>query len=224
MSSLPGNSEANFTIQTPGELLRKSLVVYSLMTLVGLTIMRFGHKNLATAFQLSNNWTAVARLVLIGGIGAGVLLIASYFFEDWFPSFRELKVLVMRLLGPSSVGTAMVLSLITAAGEELLFRGAIQPFAGLFFTSLLFGLLHMGKDGIFSAWSMWAFLAGLLLGWMFSATASLWPCLVAHFGVNCVSILNLRRSYRVWSELSQEAPVSKAITGRQVSHSNDSVE
>jgi membrane protease YdiL (CAAX protease family) len=91
---------------------------------------------------------------------------------------------------------ALYLAVLTGFGEELLFRGAIQPFAGLLLTSALFGLLHMGQNGILSAWSVWAFLAGLLLGWMYDETASLWPPIIAHFCVNAVSILSLRRAYR----------------------------
>jgi membrane protease YdiL (CAAX protease family) len=137
-----------------------------------------------------------ARLVLIGLVGAGLLLVLSYFFEDWFPSFRELKAFVMRFLGPVSAPTAIYLALLTGVGEELLFRGTLQPFAGLVVTSVLFGLLHMGKDGLVSAWSVWALVAGLLLGWMFDETGSLWPPIIAHFVVNAVSIMNLRRAYR----------------------------
>jgi uncharacterized protein len=184
------------SLLTPVELLRKSAIIYGIMAAIGLSVMRLAHRNLEASFVWPVNLHDAGRLVLIGGAAAVVLLVASYFFEDWFPSYRELKAQVTRLLGPSNLATALVLSLITAFGEEILFRGALQPFAGLFAASLLFGVLHMGRDGLLSAWSMWAFLAGLLLGWMYDVTSSLWPCLIAHFLVNTVSILNLRRSYR----------------------------
>ncbi len=196
MNHRPDDSNPQPSILTPGELLRKSAMIYGVMALIGLTVMRLVHVNLVTSFTWPSGLAEGGRLIVIGVVGAGLLLIASYFFEDWFPSYRELKAQVTRLLGPSSVMTALLLSLITAIGEESLFRGALQPTAGIFVASLLFGILHMGKDGLLSAWSLWAFLAGLLLGWMYIATSSLWPCLIAHFLVNTVSILNLRRSYR----------------------------
>jgi membrane protease YdiL (CAAX protease family) len=192
-------SQGAGAVPSPRGLLKKSAVVYGVMTVVGVLVMRFGHKSLAPAFQVPESWAEAARLVAIGGLTAGFLLVLSYFFEDWFASFRELKAIVMRYLGPCSVAAALFLSLITAFGEELLFRGAIQPFAGLVLTSVLFGLLHMGADGLVSAWSVWAFLAGLLLGWTFDQTGSLWPSIIAHFGVNAVSILNLRRAYRTYA-------------------------
>src|SRR5690606_2359125 len=145
----------------------------------------------------------IFRLGAIGVLGASLLLVLSYFFEDWFPSFRDLKSVIMRFLGPVSIPMALYLAVVTSVGEELLFRGAIQPFAGLVLTSVLFGLLHMGQDGLVSAWSVWAFIAGLLLGWMYEETHSLWPPILAHFGVNAVSILNLRRSYRGYARQVQ---------------------
>jgi membrane protease YdiL (CAAX protease family) len=196
MNDRPDDSNPQPDILTPGELLRKSVLIYGVMAMIGLTVMRFAHNSLATSFAWPTDLAAGGRLLVIGVVGAGLLLIASYFFEDWFPSYRELKAQVTRLLGPSSVVTALTLSFITAVGEETLFRGALQPVAGIFVASLLFGILHMGRDGLLSAWSLWAFLAGLLLGWMYIATTSLWPCLIAHFLVNTVSILNLRRTYR----------------------------
>lgn len=166
------------------------------MTMIGLLVIAFGHKNLDTVLNLPATLFDAGHLAAIGLLGSCVLLVLSYFFEDWFPSFRELKAQVMHFLGPISIQGAIYLAVITAFGEELLFRGAIQPFAGLVLTSVLFGLLHMGQNGLVSAWSVWALIAGLLLGWMYNETHSLWTPIVAHFGVNAVSILNLRRVYR----------------------------
>jgi len=180
----------------PRSLVRKSTLVYGVMSVLGLLAVAFGHKRLQPAFALPAEPLEAARLVVIGLVGAGLLLVLSYFFEDWFPSFRELKTMIMRVLGPLSVPMALYLALITSFGEELLFRGAIQPYAGLLLTSVLFGVLHMGQNGLLSAWSVWALVAGLLLGWMYEETQSLWPPIVAHFGVNAVSLLGLRRAYR----------------------------
>lgn len=187
----------------PLQLLYKSLLIYGCMGGIGLAVIAFGHKTLTTALSIPALPQAAMKLVVIGGLGAGVLLILSYFFEDWFASYRSLKAQVMHLLGPCSIPVGLSLAVLTVFGEELLFRGAIQPFLGLGLTSVLFGLLHMGKDGVVSAWSLWAVLAGLLIGWMYQATGSLWPCLITHFCVNVVSTLSLRHSYQRWMLLNQ---------------------
>lgn len=188
----------------PGALIRKSTIVYGIMILLGTLVVAFGHEQLGPALAIPSGPMEGGRLVAIGLLGGGLLLVLSYLFEDWFPSFRVLKSTIMRFLGPVSVPTAIYLALITSFGEEILFRGAVQPFAGLVFTAVLFGLLHLGQDGLVSAWSVWAVIAGLLLGWMYQETGSLWPPIVAHFSVNVVSILNLRRAYRSWKEHVQK--------------------
>lgn len=195
----------------PAALVKKSTVVYGVMTLLGLAVVTFGHKTLPRAFAIPADPYEALRLVAIGALGAGLLLVLSYFFEDWFESFRELKAVITRYLGPVTAPMAVYLSVITSFGEELLFRGAMQPFAGLVLTSVLFGLLHMGQRGVVSAWSIWALIAGLLLGWIYEDTGSLWPPIIAHFGVNCWSILNLRRAYKGFKQHVADA---KRLSGQ----------
>lgn len=205
MTQLQSETPQGPFMMPPKTLLYKSFLIYGSMGSIGLAVIAFGHKTLTPALGIPAQPKDLLHLLSIGVLGAGVLLTLSYFFEDWFASFRALKALVMHLLGPCSVPVGLLLAVLTVYGEELLFRGAMQPFCGLFLTSVLFGLLHMGKDGLLSAWSLWAFLAGLLIGWMYIATGSLWPCLITHFGVNAVSTLNLRRSYLRWLQLNRQA-------------------
>lgn len=192
----PASSRDNNLDLSPDSLIKKSSVIYGVMAIAGLGIMAFFHNSIPKAFLWPKELMEIGRLVTSGLVAAGILLVLSYFFEDWFESFRELKTIIMQVLGKVSIPMAIYLSFVTSVGEELLFRGAIQPFAGILLTSIFFGMLHMGPKGIVSAWSVWALVAGYILGWMFEETGSLWPPIIAHFGVNTVSILNLRRAFR----------------------------
>lgn len=192
----PASRRDNNLDLSPDSLIKKSSVIYGVMAIAGLAVMAFVHDSLPKAFLWPKEPMEMGRIITSGGVAAGILLVLSYFFEDWFESFRELKTIIMQVLGKVSVPMAIYLSFVTSVGEELLFRGAIQPFAGILLTSIFFGMLHMGPKGIISAWSVWALIAGYLLGWMYEETSSLWPPIIAHFGVNTVSILNLRRAYR----------------------------
>jgi hypothetical protein len=187
-------------------LFKISTLVYGAMGAIGLSVIHFGHKNTAEVFAYNFELIEWGRLAAIGGLGAGLLLVLSYFFEDWFVSFRELKALIMRLLGPCSIPMALYLAAISSIGEELLFRGAIQPFIGIELTAILFGCLHIGQDGRLSSWSVWAMIAGVMLGIMTEQTGLLLPAILAHFIVNGVSILNLRRSYNKWLNGNGERP------------------
>jgi membrane protease YdiL (CAAX protease family) len=186
---LPSNRQ-EFTI------LHLSTIVYAVMATIGVLVAIYGHHNFASMFDIPSTvptrWQWAAAAVL----GAGVLLIASYLFEDLFPSYAALRTQMTLLLGPTSVTTGIYLALTSAVAEELLFRGAILPYTGLFISSLLFGLMHLDPGGRISAWSFWAMLAGLLIGWIFEATGSILPCIAIHFLINAISINRLQRHYR----------------------------
>jgi len=176
-------------------LFKISTLIYGGMTVVGASLTYFAHATLGGLFRIPPEPGEILRLVAIGLLSAAFLLMISQIFEVIFTSYQSFKKAVTEILGPTSVPMALYLAAVSSLGEELLFRGAIQPFAGLAITSLIFGLLHMGPDGAVSAWSIWAFLAGLLLGWTVDVTGSLWPALIAHFSVNATSILSVRRAH-----------------------------
>ena len=66
----------------------------------------------------------------------------------------------------------VVISLAAGIGEELFFRGALQPEVGLIPASLVFGVLHMGTRGTI-AFGGWAAVMGAALGWLAVATEGL---------------------------------------------------
>jgi len=101
---------------------------------------------------------------------------------------------VRTLLGPVDWGMALTLGLLSGFGEEVFFRGAMQPAFGYVPTSLLFGLIHVGPDRRYFAWTAFAVAMGFLLGGIQVYTGSLVGPLVAHVVVNAV---NLRRIGRL---------------------------
>ncbi len=62
----------------------------------------------------------------------------------------------------SSIGGAVLLGISAGAGEEILFRGAIQPRYGIVFTSIVFASLHIQYGISFTIVGI--FLVGVLLG------------------------------------------------------------
>lgn len=75
-------------------------------------------------------------------------------------------------------------------GEELLFRGAIQrclhgrvrPWAAILTSSLLFALIHGNPVQMVGGFTM-----GLVLGWLYYRTGSIWPGVMMHFVNNTLS-------------------------------------
>lgn len=91
----------------------------------------------------------------------------------------------------SPVGIIM-LALTSSLGEELLFRGLLQPWLGLWLQGLLFGLLHQMTGPSRWVWAAWATLVGLLFGSIFELTGSLAGPIAAHALVNGLNLSYLK--------------------------------
>jgi len=101
---------------------------------------------------------------------------------------RELRPLTHGLSGLGIVALAVTSSL----GEELLFRGLLQPWLGLWLSALLFGVLHQRAGPSRWIWAGWAAVVGLVLGAIFALTGSLAGPLAAHALVNGLNLSYLK--------------------------------
>ena len=84
-----------------------------------------------------------------------------------------------------------MISVLAGVGEEVLFRGAMQPEWGLIATSLIFGLFHIGGR-LTMALGIWAACTGALLGWLTIATGGLLAPIVAHITYDALALSYLR--------------------------------
>jgi len=107
---------------------------------------------------------------------------------------RELHRSFGDILGPLSGREILILALASSIGEELLFRGAMQPWLGLWPQALIFAALHVGPGIRFLPWTISAFVLGVVFGYVFEWTGDLGAPIVAHFTIN---YLNLRYIARV---------------------------
>ena len=132
-------------------------------------------------------WGADAAL----GLGfAAVTVMLSEATTRWTSWGAALSRALGESLGPLSHRACWVLAGLSGVGEELLFRGALQPWFGYVAASLVFGCVHFVPRREFLPWTGFAILAGFGLGWLFEATGNLVAPIVAHIGVNGI---NLRR-------------------------------
>lgn len=95
-------------------------------------------------------------------------------------------------------GSPLGIILMIALGpllEELLFRGAIlggllplfkSPWPSIIISALLFGVIHLNPAQILPG-----VLFGIMLGWLFVRTGSLWPGLFAHIGNNALAVVGI---------------------------------
>lgn len=91
-------------------------------------------------------------------------------------------------LGPAGM---FVIALAAGLGEEILFRGVLQPLLGIVLASVIFGALHALSLGYF----LFATVFGFYLGWVFEATGHLAVPIVAHAAYDVFALYLLRRIY-----------------------------
>ena len=127
-----------------------------------------------------------AKGVIYGLLTAAVLAVANFYLLvrapglPGVPSIRRLYAEVMQpMFGNLSVTEIIVISAVAGMGEELLFRGVLQPELGLFPASVIFGLAHMGGGGTL-AFGCWVMVMGGMLGILAIASEGLLAPIIAH--------------------------------------------
>jgi len=89
----------------------------------------------------------------------------------------------------------IIIALLPALFEEMLFRGALQPvmisitrnaFAGILITSILFSAIHMSYYGFLPRLAL-----GLIIGYVFYFSKNLWLSVVTHFLYNGFGVTQL---------------------------------
>lgn len=138
-----------------------------------------------------------------GGVSRQVLLVSVVFV---FAAMYVLNLLIEQTGLPNSNEEAFIamsrnpfgllsIALLAPILEELLFRGAIEgyllregrsPWGAIVVSSLIFGVVHMNPAQI-----PFAFLLGMMFGWLYYRTGSLLPGVVGHVLNNSVAAANM---------------------------------
>ena len=145
--------------------------------------------------------------------GMAVILVMSY-LNYYMISFTDYAAFAEEMLWVESYDSphAIVMSFLTMAiipafVEEFLFRGLIQsnlrPYGrgvAIIGSAVIFGAMHQNIQQIF-----YATIAGLVLGYLYEVTDSIWCSILLHFLNNSVSVFNTVISHRF------DAPVADRI-------------
>lgn len=87
----------------------------------------------------------------------------------------------------------ILVAVFSGVGEEVFFRGVLQPELGIGIASLLFGVLHLGPDRRYLIWTFWAVGAGFLFGFLYERTGGLLAPITAHVMHNAATLLMWKR-------------------------------
>ncbi len=169
---------------------RASLVIglYGAMALVALVISAGRGDPDVYRFSASPHWPLLAGPV--AGVAVGLAVVGmTRLATRRFAWARLLHTSFHDLLGPLTGREIVILALASSIGEELLFRGALLPWLGLWPQAVVFALLHVGPGKRFLPWTLSALVLGAAFGWLTVWTTNLGAPIAAHFMIN---FLNLR--------------------------------
>lgn len=128
----------------------------------------------------------------------GLINLPDGALETWMQNSEErAKILTEKFLSVETFGAMLfnvfMIAVLPAVGEELLFRGLIQKYlikifknvhVGVAVAAIIFSAFHMQFYGFIPR-----FLLGLLLGYMFIYSKSLWVPIAAHFVNNAFAVV-----------------------------------
>ena len=143
-------------------------------------------------FQIGDSLPAGILLGLLAAAGTVSLGIVLY---RLVPAMRKMaEELAPDLVDRMGVGNLVLISVFSGIGEEMFFRGAVQPEFGITVAALAFGLVHIGPDRRYLIWTVWAILAGFLFGFLYLYSGGLVAPIVAHSLHNAATFLTWKRS------------------------------
>jgi len=170
-----------------------------LVTLVGfpllaLPVLYFFDQSFLELFVLQTATLYSIPFFLSAGIVFGLFIIwlsEHPFFEE---SLSDYKHLLARF--KITTWSAIYLSICAGVGEEIFFRGALQPQLGIWITAIFFVAIHTYYS--FKNWkkNVFAVLLTLfivLMGWG-ARDLSLWHAIAGHFSYDLVLLMYIRKT------------------------------
>lgn len=134
-----------------------------------------------TARQVVISIALIIPIFLVSGIGGALTeLLQPEYLEEIDDVMDEVTGNVTNVQG------ALLLGITAGVGEEILFRGAIQPRYGLIFTSLLFTLIHVQYG--FSFVLVGVFFTALILG-IQRRKMNTTSCIITHAAYNFAAVM-----------------------------------
>jgi membrane protease YdiL (CAAX protease family) len=148
------------------------------------------HPNPILTFD--SNLACLTYSCLMGLAVAGLVVMASRALVGRVPRATRLHCDLRPLTYRTSNAAIILLAICSALGEELLFRGLLQPWIGLIAQAMVFGSLHQIAGPSRWVWMASATLMGIVLGSMYACAGSLAGPLFAHALINGFNFAYLR--------------------------------
>lgn len=93
------------------------------------------------------------------------------------------------LLSGAPVWFLFFTAVIEPINEEIFFRGLMVPRLGIIVSAIIFSLGHVGYDSTFEIEVIAALIFGILAGYAYRKTNSLYPSIIAHILINVIAVI-----------------------------------
>lgn len=137
-------------------------------------------------------------------------------FHDMENSTAELLKGILQNMTPLGfLANVIIIALIPAIGEELVFRGLLQrqllrwlrnPWAAIILAGAIFSFIHLQFEGFLSRWAL-----GIVLGWLYWRSGNIWVSIVAHFFNNAFMVAGVYFVGGEFFDVENEADVEVPI-------------
>ena len=169
------------------ELLVISTAVSSLLTILIFTLLKWAP--VSRHWLASHPWAVIFWVILLS---FGTILPTEWIYEQLQIAMPEQTVALFENIMKEPLGY-LVIGILVPVAEEVVFRGGIlrvllalfsrnMHWIAIVISALIFGAVHMNL-----AQGIHAFVIGLLLGWMYYRTRSIFPGIVLHWINNSVA-------------------------------------
>lgn len=179
---------------------KSTILALASATLIGMPIIGWVIAYFADSVVLLDRWTGTASIwlqLLIGSFyGLVAALLARRIINMKF--MDGVRSRYARMLGGLDLNWSEIvfISLCAGVGEELLFRGAIQPLLGIFLTAFVFVAIHgylNPKDWRISVYGI--FMTAVVFGFgVLTESFGIWTAVMAHTLVDIVLLADHRKS------------------------------
>jgi membrane protease YdiL (CAAX protease family) len=191
------NRKLRYVVNFPRPIIPLAIAFEGALGVVGCIVAWWFGMPLMPRLAISTTVAWRGTLALVPMLG----LLAFAMRSHWPPIARlrrQVTSLVYELFGGARWWELLAVAIAAGVGEELLFRGALQPLAGrwlgatagLVLVSVIFGALHAASVAYF----VLATLVGLYLGWLAQTFGDLVTPIFVHAAYDWAALVVLRRT------------------------------
>lgn len=184
---------ASLDAPTPEDLVTSIVLSFALFTLPLILYVGVVHGlgPRATLAALGLREEGAGRALAMGaGLAIGFLVLLALVLgalSPWLPESALENEQALVIARSVTLPAALILAVGSGLGEELFFRGFLQPRFGILATSVVFSLAHLNYGSVSEV--VVVFVLSLALGLAYRETRNLWTPVAAHFTFNFVQLL-----------------------------------